>query len=134
MSGLQLNALFFPNDRLNFEFLDLALQKKLWADVSDFLKQIEKLSQFKKEVLWFSIVINLQLQAVKNQTNQKKIHQHNVVEVIHVDDLNYEDFLEKYCAKNRPVIIEGLKVSTVPWTMEHIADVAGTHEKIFFLN
>ncbi|XP_060556292.1 bifunctional arginine demethylase and lysyl-hydroxylase JMJD6-like, partial [Ruditapes philippinarum] len=49
------------------------------------------------------------------------------VERLSADNLSYKDFFYKYALTSTPVVITGLvnEMTTVPWTLEHIADIAG---------
>jgi hypothetical protein len=49
------------------------------------------------------------------------------VERVSADNLSYKDFFYKYALTSTPVVITGLvnEMTTVPWTLEHIADIAG---------
>ncbi|XP_045214857.2 bifunctional arginine demethylase and lysyl-hydroxylase JMJD6-like [Mercenaria mercenaria] len=49
------------------------------------------------------------------------------VERVPADSLSFKDFFYKYELTSTPVVITGLvdKMTTVPWTLQHISDVAG---------
>lgn len=51
------------------------------------------------------------------------------VERVPVDNLTFKDFFYKYALTSTPVIVTGVvdKMTTVPWTQQHIADIAGKH-------
>jgi hypothetical protein len=47
------------------------------------------------------------------------------VERIHVDNLSVETFLREYAHKSLPIVISGLNMTKVPWTLEHIKEKCG---------
>ena len=52
------------------------------------------------------------------------------VERVSSATLSYSDFLYRYALTSTPVIITDLTLTTSPWTLEHVAEIAGRRELI----
>jgi len=92
---------------------------------SSFLKEIMYLSEFEKKTLWLFSKLSMESEMLKQAGKTNKV---NKLTVSRVDakDLDLKTFKDDYCATKTPVVIINSKSPTlVPWTLEHIATVAG---------
>ena len=60
--------------------------------------------------------------------NMKDFPNYIPIDRIHWTNLSVETFFYEYARKKKPIVIEGLPISKVPWTLKHIKDVCGKLE------
>ena len=103
----------------------LGLSRIHEVDTPAYLKGLESLSNFKREVLWQMARIRLQLQSTvipEPQTFRKN----KICAVARVPEKEFSvgDFKQHYSAKCVPVVITGMKVSKKPWSLEYVKEKA----------
>lgn len=90
-----------------------------------FLQESVYLSEFEKKTLWLFSKLSMESEMLKEAEKTNKSNKLTVTR-IDANHMDLKTFKKDYCATKTPVVIINSKSPTlVPWTLEHIATVAG---------
>ena len=115
------------------------------ASHKKYLATIQELSDFEKEVLWWSFKMDFaqSLNSIPFHPFSPRLlcdEEYGEVERVSHKELTVQRFKSDYCAKGIPVIVTGLNIMSrdpkkthdncpAPWTLTHISKVAG-HRRV----